>query len=109
MYVVIFLDGAIWNGHSSRLQSAAMNETNATMLCPVCANPAPSKYSWTDSDGNTLRPGISGTDSAAITISRVQDEDFTNYTCTVENVIESSTKRKEFKYIQLIGKGMYIT
>ncbi len=82
-----------------------MNETNVQIECPVCANPAPSKYNWTYSGGSAIRPGISGNDSSTLTIPIIKDQDFTNYTCTVQNVIEGTTHTKIFDNIGLTERG----
>ncbi len=82
-----------------------MNETNVQIHCSVCVNPAPSKYNWTYSDGSALRPNMSGTDSDTLTFPMVHEEDFTNYTCIVENVIQGKTHTKEVFDITLFEQG----
>ena len=62
-----------------------------TLPCDVCANPQPTKYTWSK-DGEF----IPGADSNSFTIINSTEADFGNYTCTVTNDLDEKSFVVEF-------------
>ena len=56
-----------------------------TLQCDVCADPEPTKYTWAK-DGVTILEAS----GSSFVIANVTEEDFGNYTCAVQNDIDTS-------------------
>ena len=81
------------------IESSQTGDHNKEVRCNVCAYPAVSQVTWTDTYGGALRHGITISNDT-IVIDTVRIEDFTVYRCQVQNELSA----KEFE-IALEEKG----
>jgi len=83
-------------------RGSALNKS-AVLEVHTCSNPSHRSYKWTF-NGTELRPGIEGDNSSSINITRVQWEDFGEYTCTVSNEINGDQRSTDIT-IQLFAQS----
>ncbi len=92
---------AFWAGQDKWF-SALEGDRNISILCDVCSFPKVNSFQWTF-DGKPLRNGI-GKFGAMITLDEVKPDDFGNYTCKTETIINDENYTSEFD-IELQEKG----
>ena len=79
-----------------------INARSVAIRCPVCAQPAPSKYEWTF-NGAVLPSGVTQS-SGQLTIDIFTDRHVGMYTCIVTNRPANNDIRKSFN-IELVARG----